>query len=236
MVDDADSAPVRRRLTQSQRRAQTRSRVLDAAATVFAQRGFSASTVDEIAEAAGVSKGAVYYSFASKDDLFLALLDERVGQRVGAMRATPESPSLQAQAEYAATGFFADLDREKAWVPLLLEFLTHAAREPAARAIMSEHYFQASRSAVAEVFQQRVHAAGVPISVPLDAIGSGISALAEGLAIAHLFIPDEAPEQTMTLIVGLILDGVIARASTKKKPTGNDDPRRSTRARTTRRA
>jgi len=206
-------ATTRRRLTQPERRAQTRSRILEAAATVFAQRGFAASTVDEIAEAAGVSKGAVYYTFEGKDDLFLALLDERVGQWVDTMRATPETPSLQAQAEYAATDFFADLDREEDWVPLLLEFVTHAARESAARSIMSEHYFRASRRAVAEVFQQRVRAAGVPIDVPIDAIGSGISALAEGLAIAHLFMPDETPEQIMALLVGLILEGLIARAS-----------------------
>ena len=57
--------PLRR--TQAQRRAASRAALLDAAAKVVAARGYEAARVDEIAEAAGVSKGALYFHFDSKE-------------------------------------------------------------------------------------------------------------------------------------------------------------------------
>ena len=201
-----------RRPTQADRRARTRSEILAAAAATFARRGFNAASVDEIAEAAGVSKGAVYYTFPSKDDLFLALLDQRLGERLADMRSTPDSGSLERQAAQASQFFFARLDSDPEWAPLLLEFLAHSARESAAREVMSEKFFAASRTAVAEVLTQRTQAAGVELTVPVDRVAAGLTALANGLLIEGPFLPDDAPEDVMATIVGLILDGLIARA------------------------
>src|SRR5213076_3128448 len=57
--------------------AATTAALLGAAAETFAERGFEAARMDEIAERVGLSKGALYYRYKSKEDLFLALLDER---------------------------------------------------------------------------------------------------------------------------------------------------------------
>jgi AcrR family transcriptional regulator len=61
------------------RRRATRHRLYEAAVTLIAEQGFSATTVDEIAERAGVAKGTVYYNFASKNELFEELLRHGVG-------------------------------------------------------------------------------------------------------------------------------------------------------------
>src|SRR5919204_3512035 len=58
-------------LTPERRRAMTRQHLLEAAAIVFARKGFHESTLDEVAATAGFSKGAVYSNFKSKDDLFV---------------------------------------------------------------------------------------------------------------------------------------------------------------------
>src|SRR4051794_10989336 len=55
-----------------------RSALLEAALDVFAKRGYRDASVDEIAGAAGYSKGAVYFHFSGKEDLFFALLEERL--------------------------------------------------------------------------------------------------------------------------------------------------------------
>src|SRR2546427_11992467 len=60
-----------------------REALLEAALEVFAERGYRDSSVDEIAERAGYSKGAVYWHFSSKDDLFFALLEERIDRPWG---------------------------------------------------------------------------------------------------------------------------------------------------------
>ncbi|NJP44866.1 TetR/AcrR family transcriptional regulator [Actinacidiphila epipremni] len=68
------------------RRQATRRKLYAAAVTLIAEQGFSATTVDEIAERAGVAKGTVYYNFASKNDLFEELLRDGVGRLRDALR------------------------------------------------------------------------------------------------------------------------------------------------------
>src|SRR5688572_27566323 len=108
-------------LTRAQRRQQTRARLLDAAGQVFARRGFHAATVDEIADAAGYTKGAVYSNFANKDQLFLALLDQRLAaqlEQVEALYAIASSEELRAamraqtEQEFAAARDFGVLQVE----------------------------------------------------------------------------------------------------------------------------
>ncbi|MEU5420587.1 TetR/AcrR family transcriptional regulator [Streptomyces sp. NPDC001407] len=65
-MDSSDSS--------STRRQNTRRKLFEAAVTLIAEQGFSSTTVDEIAERAGVAKGTVYYNFASKTVLFEELL------------------------------------------------------------------------------------------------------------------------------------------------------------------
>lgn len=63
------------RWTVERRLEHTRSLLLDAAAAVFAEKGFMAATLDDIARTAGYTKGAIYKHFAAKEDLFLAVSD-----------------------------------------------------------------------------------------------------------------------------------------------------------------
>ena len=200
------------RLTQEQRRTRTRASVLDATAKIIALRGFHAASVDEIAEAAGVSKGAVYYSFPSKDSLFVALMEQRVQGWVTAMNAAPEELSLQGQAAYAASGFFANLDADPSWTPLLLEFLAYSARNDRMRDLMNEQFFRALRAAVAATAAQRTQAAGLR-DVPIDDFAAGVTALACGLGIERSFSSDHRADAVMATMLELLIEGLLARSA-----------------------
>ncbi|MER7465569.1 TetR/AcrR family transcriptional regulator [Streptomyces sp. NPDC097981] len=76
--------------TGGSRRQATRQKLYEAAVTLIAEQGFSATTVDEIAERAGVAKGTVYYNFASKNELFEELLRHGVGLLTASLRAAAE--------------------------------------------------------------------------------------------------------------------------------------------------
>ena len=65
----------RRRLSQAEAKEQTRQQLLAAAARVFAQKGFGGASLEEIAETAGYTTGALYYNFTGKEQLFLELLN-----------------------------------------------------------------------------------------------------------------------------------------------------------------
>ncbi|MGW1123497.1 TetR/AcrR family transcriptional regulator [Streptomyces sp. NPDC002526] len=76
--------------SSSTRRRATRQRLYEAAVTLIAEKGFSATTVDEIADRAGVAKGTVYYNFKSKTELFEELLRHGVGLLTSSLRAAAE--------------------------------------------------------------------------------------------------------------------------------------------------
>src|SRR5581483_11008832 len=87
--------------------ARGREAILDAAAAVFTERGYRGATVDAILERAGLSKGAFYWHFESKDELMLAVLAERVerpiGELIEMLRSAPaeENISLAANRRFA---------------------------------------------------------------------------------------------------------------------------------------
>ncbi|MEI5523530.1 TetR/AcrR family transcriptional regulator [Streptomyces brasiliscabiei] len=77
------------------RREATRQKLYEAAVTLIAEQGFSATTVDEIAERAGVAKGTVYYNFASKSVLFEELLRHGVGLLTTSLREAAEGTARE---------------------------------------------------------------------------------------------------------------------------------------------
>ena len=101
---------------------------------MFLRRGFHGASLDEIADEAGYTKGAVYSNFAGKDDLFLALLDAHYDRRIDAyVGLMLEEPSFE-DAIRAVGRFMVDADaRDPDWLPTLAEFVAHAARDEALR-------------------------------------------------------------------------------------------------------
>ncbi|MDI3387135.1 helix-turn-helix domain-containing protein [Streptomyces sp. B-S-A8] len=81
--------------SSSTRRQATRAKLYEAAVTLIAEKGFSATTVDEIAERAGVAKGTVYYNFASKAELFEELLRHGVGLLTASLRDAAERAAAE---------------------------------------------------------------------------------------------------------------------------------------------
>ncbi|MDX6671084.1 MAG: hypothetical protein QOI91_1447 [Solirubrobacteraceae bacterium] len=119
------------RLTQAERRARTQAELLDAAARLFARRGYHGASVEEIAAEAGLTKGAVYYNFDGKEGLFLALLDRHVEERIALLAELRDSgPNALAE---GARRMSRSLRRDRDWGLLFFEFAAQAARDPAVR-------------------------------------------------------------------------------------------------------
>jgi AcrR family transcriptional regulator len=124
-------------LTPERRRQQTRDYLLEAAAQVFAERGFHGASLDEVAAAAGFTKGAVYSNFKNKEDLFLALLEANQQREMDALHATLEASDVPPEARLSD---FVSLIRYEVsesgvnWAVLYQEFTLYAMRNPTARA------------------------------------------------------------------------------------------------------
>lgn len=177
---------------RDEQRAQTRNDLLDAAARVFAERGYHAASVDLVAEAAGYTKGAVYSNFDSKEELFLELLDRRMETSIAAM----ETMLFARAAEDRAELFTGDnpevevIDRD--WFLLESEFLLYAARNEPVRSRVQARQ-RTIHDRVAELLRRHLDELGVPPErLDADRFTRILTSIAAGLARASLADPVEA--------------------------------------------
>src|ERR1700736_156134 len=118
----------RRRLTRRETQQRTRSCLLREAARLFGKHGLEGASIDQVAEAAGYTKGAFYANFKSKEEMFLVMLDERFAQeleRLDRALAGTEDPREEA---HAAAAEFIHFASDEQWPRLYFQFAAHAAR------------------------------------------------------------------------------------------------------------
>lgn len=126
---------------QGERRAQTREALLDAAATLFAERGVEGASIDAIAEAAGRTSGAVYDHFGSKDGLLFALLETWLDDVAAVIAAELTTASTLDERLAAVWHNIAHPPtRERQWVALEHELWSYATRNDAARERLGARY------------------------------------------------------------------------------------------------
>src|ERR1700680_2772908 len=105
---------------RTEARGTAREKLLDSAAAVFAQRGYRGTSVDLVAEDAGVTKGALYWHFKNKEDLFFALIAERVDRRGRElMKITVTAPRDQETAPAVSRGTADIVDSERQLILLM---------------------------------------------------------------------------------------------------------------------
>ena len=178
------------RLLRAERKEQTRGELVEAARAVFLRRGFHAASLDEIAEEAGYTKGAVYSNFAGKDALFLAVLDDHCSRRADTYRELVLDHEDIEDAYRAVARFWRDAnEREPEWPRLTAEFLAHASRDDRTR-VEARAVRERGIDAITAVVEAIAARHGVEYTVPTREIVRGAGALNRGLAIEQLLDPD----------------------------------------------
>jgi AcrR family transcriptional regulator len=203
----------RRRLTRAERKEDTRARLLASAARVFARRGFHAASVEEVAEDAGFSKGAVYSNFASKEDLFLAMVEARFRDRLTAIRAAVAEPGAPGeQARRSADSFIRTLAADPEWPPVFMEFWAYAQRDPSVRRRFAAQVREL-RAAVAAILAARAEELGVELPLPAEQLATMTFAMATGFAMERQLDPGAVPGELFGTMLEVFFAGVRERAA-----------------------
>jgi AcrR family transcriptional regulator len=186
---------------------------LEAADAVFAEHGVHAARLEEIAERAGYTRGAVYSNFKDKDDLALAIIEQRIRSVTTLLEesvGTPGDPV--AEAEFAGDRVAQLFGGERSWAPLFLEFATHAARHPRLGSRLTGLYrgLVASISRVLEAFGTQ---AEVQLPASAERLALAMVAATDGVALERLIDPERADAQLLSDLLGWIVSGLIASQS-----------------------
>lgn len=185
-----------RRSLRDEQKALTRRRLIDAAEAVFARSGYHGASVEEIAREAGATTGALYSNFAGKEDLFLALFEERITADVDEYsEIVATGATLEEQARGAGDRWMEILRDRPNYFPLLIEFWSYAIREPRLRKRLGER-FAVLRSGSARVASEAAERWGFSASADEagEHLGLFINALGNGLALEKLVDPDAVPD------------------------------------------
>ena len=203
------AAQRRRTPTRAERQAQTRTDLVDAAERLFTRQGFHATSLDQVADDAGYTKGAVYSNFASKEDVFFAVYERRVDRYLPEVRRTLAETADTREALLALTAAHsARREREPdGWLCVFLEFWTHVLRHPEHR-----ERFAAIHRRYVEAFAEGVER--LAVELPLDAhrLTVAMTVLATGLGLERLTQPDLIDADFTVQVHRLVIDRLLAEA------------------------
>jgi AcrR family transcriptional regulator len=215
-------------LTPERRRAMTRQHLLEAAAIVFARDGFQASSLDAIASYAGFTKGAVYSNFNSKEDLFLAVFEERIERGRATIRSALEGDDAWNSAEVwkpRVASAVKEMWWDDDWTMLFLEFVLYAARNPSARSKLAA-YVRRQLGAVEQIFSDQYDAAAAPPPRPLEDLALMSVAMFDGLAVYRLIDESFTNDQRLTAALEFLSDATDVDMQTGREPRATpSDPR-----------
>jgi len=166
----------------------SRDAILDAALRCFAKRGYHETSVDDIATAARLSKGAIYWHFAGKRELFLALMDRALGYQAALAQAVADAPDWRSALRELFTRAPEYVERELPLVKLSLQHVLQDGIDEGVRA-RSEQKQERWNAIVERQLARGVQDGTLRAVAPEDvtlAIGAAIS----GLTLLRLTNPD----------------------------------------------
>ncbi|MFF2010019.1 TetR/AcrR family transcriptional regulator [Streptomyces sp. NPDC058195] len=213
-----EAVVITERLTRQQSRQITRERILRSAAGLFASQGVSGTSVEQIVEAAGYTRGAFYGNFEGKHELVQALLEERTRHELAEVRAMGTG----------AGTFEETLDRLRSWhrrrdenlvgwLALRTELWLYALRDPELLPGLAERELR-SREAIARSLEQGFTERGITVPVPVEHLALIVHALDDGLSIQRVLAPADSGPDSVVDAVELLLASWAALARTVEPP------------------
>lgn len=195
---------VQRRVTK--RRGQTRQRLLDAALVVFAAEGFGRSTIEQICDRAGYTRGAFYSNFASLEELFLAMWEQHSRRMLTEVEAALDAARTAGvdDVRTAVERLLEAVPVDDEWYRVTAEFSAHALRNPVLRRVVVARE-EAIAAAIVPGIEVLLNRIGRRVPDPV-ALGQALVAVHDGTAVQCLMEPgDPAVRRRVDLFEQVVL-------------------------------
>ncbi len=188
---------------------------------MFAEHGYANARLDHVAAAAGLTKGAIYSNFASKHEVFFAMLDEQVLDRVESVRAAlvaSDRADGPMTAQQVGRFLTETITEQREWQLVFLDFWLRAVRDDDVRAQFVSHR-RALRAAIADAVVQVIGAGPAPSDFSVEDVVTIVLALSNGLAVEQ-YIDAESVSPDLFGRVRLLL-GLPFDASRRVTPSSS---------------
>jgi AcrR family transcriptional regulator len=192
---------------QAERTEVTRRKLLDAAKQIFAKNGFEAARLEDISSGAGYTRGAFYANFDSKEDIFFALFEEWVKERIDSLTEALSRHSDPLQKLAALRKHYALQAKDRRLVLISLEFKLFALRHPEAQARLQKRH-RRIRACFGELFSELLRPLGKTLPIANPAASTCLGAVAQGLLLEHLVDPRTLSDEDVRHVLGLFFDSI----------------------------
>jgi AcrR family transcriptional regulator len=200
-----------------QRTEATRRALLEAALKIFARDGFEASRIEDIAGATGHTRGAFYAHFSSKQDLFFALFEQELGDRLRDLRCMLEQcPDSEGRLR-ALRRFYVGRVSDRQWVMLALEFKLFALRHPKLRAGLARTHRRIRESLKLEMISKMIPELMKSPRESREVRRVALEAVLNGLVLEYAYDPETISQAQATSVLGHVFDVLMAA----KQPSVN---------------
>jgi len=188
-----------------------KSQIIEAAMNVFSRLGINKARMDDIADESGLSKGALYWYFKSKDEIIAAILGSIVDRELDALKIFIEQEgSAAARLNHIIELVQQDMKRMKRWLPLLYEFYALALRSIRTRNVFTE-YFRNYTFVLASIIEQGIQRGEIR---PVDANDFAVAMVAtlEGTFLVYVYDPENIDiERSLQTSLGFLLESVLIK-------------------------
>ena len=192
-------------ITRKEKQARTRAKLMGSASKLFCRHGLERASVDEIAQDAGYTKGAFYSNFKSKEELFLAMLDQKFGEeieRIEGALGTDDHPDEVAR--HAGEDLIRFMRSDPEWERLYLEFVAYAGRNDEFRQELLTRC-RAMDERLEEVYRRWHTRIGIEPPIPLAEITQMTSIMTEGFLVRQQIDPEISDELFGTMVATFML-------------------------------
>ena len=194
---------------QAERTRVTRGKLLDAAKRIFAQDGFEAARLEDIAAGAGYTRGAFYAHFEGKEDIFFAILDEWVRERIESLTSDLRRHTDPEGKLTALRTYYAELATDRRLVLISMEFKLFALRHPEAHARLRSRH-RRIRATFGHLFSEIMAALNKTIPIAYPAASACLGVASQGLLLEHLLDPKTLSDGDVRNVLGLFFDALFS--------------------------
>lgn len=175
-----------RPLTRQESQARTRARLIQSAERVFLKRGYLAASIGQIARTAGYTTGAVYSNFASKEELGLAVMEQRLTATATSLQDDLAAADATLPARLAVLEAWSNrVLSDEPWIVLVTEFVLAVRHKPPVRARFSKG-LAASRTMIAAILRQQHDELGVELTLEPERLATAVLGLGMGLSVQRV--------------------------------------------------
>lgn len=199
---------------QEARTLATRRRLLAAAEKAFVRDGFEAARLEDIASLAGYTRGAFYANFRSKEDIFFALLENWVGERIREVNAVLAKERVPKKRLRALREHYAQLAKDRRLALFSLEFKLYAIRHPEAHARLRARQ-RRIRASIGDLLRRLAGATGHALPVPGPAAAAALGALSNALLLENLVDNATLGDDDIRYVLGVFFDAILGTNSAR---------------------